>query len=164
MVPLLYQARLQSAKSTPSIYKDDVLRTIKHNVKVPSTDTQQHRRSLDLPMVAIPPEAGDELEYDRRHDGALSEDEAGDIVSVVSPGTTFSQRDQVFDEDNNSDAESDYLRRRTSYQQRSGGLVQRSPSPPHNVRNPSWPNSSTYSQSSPRIIRTRRPNTAAPQP
>ena len=86
---------------------------------------QQHRRSLDLPMVAIPPEAGDELEYDRRHDGALSEDEAGDIVSVVSPGTTFSQRDQVSDEDDNSDAESDYLLRRMSYQQRSGGLVKR---------------------------------------
>ena len=71
----------------------------------------------------------DELEHDRRHDDALfelsSEDEAGDIASVVSLGMMFSERDRVSDEGNDSDIESDYLHRRMSYQQRRGGLVKR---------------------------------------
>ena len=150
----------------PPTFKYDVLRTIKHKRKGSKRRHTAAQALARLSQGRHTPEAGDELDHDRRHDGALSElsseDEAGDIASVVSSGTTFSQRDQVSDEDNDSDAESDYLRRRMSYQQRSGGLVKRfSVSAAQRAKTKLAELISA--QSSPRIIRTRRPNTA-PQP
>ncbi|KAH9018468.1 hypothetical protein EDB85DRAFT_2294492 [Lactarius pseudohatsudake] len=107
----------------PPTFKYDVLRTIKHKHK------NSKRRQTAAQALTRTPEAGEEIEPEKRPDGALSdlssEDEAGDLASVVSSGTTFSQRDQISDEDNDSDAESDYLRRRMTYQQRGGGLVKR---------------------------------------
>ncbi len=143
----------------PPTFKYDVLRTIKHKHK------QSKRRQAAAHALTRTPEAGEELEPERRPDGALSElssdDEAGDLASVISSGTTFSQRDQISDEDNDSDAESDYLRRRMTYQQRGGGLVkrfsvtaaQRAKTKLAELINP---------QSSPRIIRSRRANVTAP--
>ncbi|KAI9440125.1 DNase I-like protein [Lactarius indigo] len=145
----------------PPTFKYDVLRTIKHKHK------NTKRRQAAAQALTRTPEAGEELEPEKRPDGALSElsseDEAGDLASVVSSGTTFSQRDQISDEDNDSDAESDYLRRRMTYQQRGGGLVkrfsvtaaQRAKSKLVELINP---------QSSPRIIRSRRANATAPPP
>ncbi|KAI9440235.1 DNase I-like protein [Lactarius psammicola] len=143
----------------PPTFKYDVLRTIKHKHK------NSKRRQAAAQALTRTPEAGEELEPERRPDGALSElsseDEAGDLASVISSGTTFSQHDQISDEDNDSDAESDYLRRRMTYQQRGGGLVkrfsvtaaQRAKSKLVELINP---------QSSPRIIRSRRANSTAP--
>ena len=150
----------------PPTFKYDVLRTIKHKHKGSKRKHAAAQALARLSQGRHTPEAGDEQEHDRRHDGALSElssdDEAGDIASVVSSGTAFSQRDQVSDEDNDSDAESDYLRRRMSYQQRGGGLVKRF-SVSAAQRAKSKLAELISAQSSPRIIRTRRPNTA-PQP
>ncbi|KAH8979602.1 DNase I-like protein [Lactarius hatsudake] len=145
----------------PPTFKYDVLRTIKHKHK------NSKRRQTAAQALTRTPEAGEEIEPEKRPDGALSdlssEDETGDLASVVSSGTTFSQRDQISDEDNDSDAESDYLRRRMTYQQRGGGLVkrfsvtaaQRAKSKLAELINP---------QSSPRIIRSRRANAPAPPP
>ncbi|KAH9068209.1 DNase I-like protein [Lactarius deliciosus] len=145
----------------PPTFKYDVLRTIKHKHK------NSKRRQTAAQALTRTPEVGEEIEPEKHHDGALSdlssEDEAGDLASVVSSGTTFSQRDQISDEDNDSDAESDYLRRRMTYHQRGGGLVkrfsvtaaQRAKSKLAELINP---------QSSPRIIRSRRANAPAPPP
>ena len=151
----------------PPTFKYDVLRSIKHKHK-----GSKHRHTAANALARLShgrhtPEAGEELEPDRRHDGALSElsseDEAGDLASVVSSGTTFSQRDPVSDEDNDSDAESDYLRRRMSFQQRGGGLVKRF-SVTAAQRAKTKLAELINAQSSPRIIRSRRANVAAPQP
>jgi hypothetical protein len=151
----------------PPTFKYDVLRSIKHKHK-----GSKHRHTAATALARLSqgrhtPEAGEELEPDRRHDGALSElsseDEAGDLASVVSSGTTFSQRDPVSDEDNDSDAQSDYLRRRMSYQQRGGGLVKRF-SVTAAQRAKSKLAELINAQTSPRIIRSRRANGAAPQP
>jgi hypothetical protein len=150
----------------PPTFKYDVLRTIKHKHKGSKRRHAAAQALARLPHGRHTPELGDELEQDRRHDGALSEsseDEGGDIASVVSSGTTFSQRDHASDEDNDSDAESDYLRRRMSYQQRSGGLVKRF-SVTAAQRAKSKLAELINAQTSPRIIRTRRPNATAPQP
>ena len=151
----------------PPTFKYDVLRTIKHKHK---SSKRRHAATQALARLSQgrhTPEAGEELEPDRRQDGALSElsseDEAGDLASVVSSGTTFSQRDPVSDEDNDSDAESDYLRRRMSYQQRGGGLVKRF-SLTAAQRAKSKLAELINAQSSPRIIRSRRVNGVAPQP
>jgi hypothetical protein len=151
----------------PPTFKYDVLRTIKHKHKGSKRKHTAAQALARLSHGRHTPEPGDELEPDRRHDGALSElsseDEGGDIASVVSSGTTFSQRDPASDEDNDSDAESDYLRRRMSYQQRSGGLVKRF-SVTAAQRAKTKLAELISAQTSPRIIRTLRPNTATAQP
>ncbi|KAH9057862.1 DNase I-like protein [Lactarius vividus] len=145
----------------PPTFKYDVLRTIKHKHK------NSKRRQAAAQALTRTPEVGEELESERRPDGALSElsseDEAGDLASVVSSGTTFSQRDQISDEDNDSDAESDYLRRRMTYQQRGGGLVKRF-SVTAAQRAKSKLAELINAQSPPRIIRSRRANATAPPP
>ncbi|KAH9178371.1 DNase I-like protein [Lactarius sanguifluus] len=138
----------------PPTFKYDVLRTIKHKHK------NYKRRQAAAQALTRTPETGEEIEPEGRPDGALSdlssEDEAGDLTSVVSSGTTFSQRDQISDDDDDSDAESDYLRRRMDLSAARRRTRQaRAKSKLAELINP---------QSSPRIIRSRRANVPVPPP
>ena len=114
----------------PPTFKYDVLRTIKHRRRL-SKRRPAAEEVLNPPSQEPHPDASEESDPERPHDGALSElssedETTGELASVISSGTAFSQRDLVSDEeDNNSDAESDYLRRRMAYPQASGGLVKR---------------------------------------
>jgi hypothetical protein len=112
----------------PPTFKYDVLRTIRH----------RHRRSkhahgavgVVTPLSQEPADACEQPELEGHHDcghsEASSEDDTnGERASVISSGTTYSHRDRLSDEDNDSGAESDYLRRRMAYPQLGGGLVKR---------------------------------------
>ena len=109
----------------PPTFKYDVLRTSRHKRK--RSKHSQMTTEVVTPPSRDPTEAEGEEYHDGGHsDGSSEDDVNGELASVISSGTTtFSQHDQVSDEDNDSDAESDYLRRRMAYPQTSGGLVKR---------------------------------------
>jgi hypothetical protein len=150
----------------PPTFKYDVLRTSRHKHK-------RSKYSQTTTEVVTPPsrdliEAGDQLEGEEHHDGVHSDgssedDVNGELASVISSGTTtFSQNDQVSDEDNDSDAESYYLRRRMAYPQTSGGLVKRISLSAAQRAKSKWAEL-VNAPSSPRIIRSRRANAHTPQ-
>ncbi|KAI9512954.1 hypothetical protein F5148DRAFT_560300 [Russula earlei] len=113
----------------PPTFKYDVLRTIRHKRKR-SKHTQAATEAA-IPHRQEPPEADEQPEPERRlddpHSDVSSDDGTnGELSSIISSvATTLSQPDQVSDEDDDSGAESDYLRRRMAYPQHSGGLVKR---------------------------------------
>ena len=79
-----------------------------------------------------PADAGEQSEGHHHDGGEVSSDDDtnGDFASVISSGTSrttaYSQLDHTSDEDNDSGAESDYLRRRKmGFPQHNGGLVKR---------------------------------------
>ncbi|KAI0249898.1 hypothetical protein BJV78DRAFT_1362618 [Lactifluus subvellereus] len=142
----------------PPTFKYDVLRS-KHRRRL-------SRRRQDAGEVVMPPshppDAEEESDPEKRHDSDMSseDDTTGELASVISSGTTYSQRDYVSDEeDNDSDAESNYLRRRMA----SGGLVKRLSMSAAQRAKSKWAEF-LHAPSPPRLIRSRRANTPAPQP
>jgi hypothetical protein len=150
----------------PPTFKYDVLRTSRHKRK--RSKHSQMTTEVVTPPLRDPTETGDQPEGEEHHDGGHSDgssedDVNGELASVVSSGTTtFSQHDQVSDEDNDSDAESDYLRRRMAYPQTSGGLVKRISLSAAQRAKSKWAEL-VNAPSPPRIIRSRRTNAHTPQ-
>jgi len=157
----------EEAINFPPTFKYDVLRTTRHKRK-----RSKHSQALSevvAPLSQDSAEAGDQPEAEEHHDGGHSDgssedDTNGELASVVSSVTTaFSQRSQVSDEDDDSDAESDYLRRRMGYSERSGGLVKRISLSAAQRAKSKWAEI-IHAPSSPRIMRSRRANAHTPQP
>jgi hypothetical protein len=150
----------------PPTFKYDVLRTSRHKRK--RSKHSQMTTEVVTPPSRDPTEAGDQPEGEEHHDGGHSDgssedDVNGELASVISSGTTtYSQHDQVSDEDNDSDAESDYLRRRMAYPQTSGGLVKRISVSAAQRAKSKWAEL-VNAPSPPRIIRSRRANSHTPQ-
>ncbi|KAH9974841.1 hypothetical protein BJV74DRAFT_863318 [Russula compacta] len=149
----------------PPTFKYDVLRTTRHKRK--RSKNAQAAAEVVAPLLQETAEAGEQPDTEGRHDDGRSEVSSGDetngeLASVISSGTTFSQRDPVSDEDNDSGAESDYLRRRMAYPQRTGGLVKRI-SQSAAQRAKSKLAELIHTQSSPHLIRSRRANVPTPQ-
>ncbi|KAH9958573.1 hypothetical protein BC827DRAFT_1218921 [Russula dissimulans] len=152
----------------PPTFKYDVLRTIRHKRKR-SKHTTSAAEAV-APLLQEPSETG---EYEQpqpagRHDDGhsdVSSDDGtnGELASVISSGTTYSQSqpDHGSDEDNDSGAESDYLRRRMAYPQSSGSLVKRL-SVSAAQRAKSKLADLIKAQSSPRIMRSRRSKATTP--
>ena len=148
----------------PPTFKYDVLRTNRH----------KHRRSkqahaalgLVAPLSPEPSDAGEQRELEGNHDcghSEVSSEDDTELASVISSGTTtYSQRDQMSDEDNDSGAESDYLRRRMSFPQRSGGLVKRISVSAAQRAKSKWAEF-INAPSSQHFVRSRRVNTPTPQ-
>ncbi|KAF8501421.1 DNase I-like protein, partial [Russula emetica] len=143
----------------PPTFKYDVLRTTRH----------KHRRSKQAhavvgvvaPLSPEPADAGEQR--DLEGNGEVSSEDDTELASVVSSGTTtYSQRDQMSDEDNESGGETDYLRRRMSYPQRSGGLVKRISVSAAQRAKSKWAEL-INAPSSQHFVRPRRANTPAPQ-
>lgn len=148
----------------PPTFKYDVLRTIRHKRR---RSKQAHAAvGVAAPLSPDPADAGEERELEGNHDCGRSEVSSEDdteLASVVSSGTTtFSHRDQMSDEDNDSGAESDYLRRRMSFPQRSGGLVKRISVSAAQRAKSKWAEF-INAPSSQHIVRPRRVNTPTPQ-
>lgn len=150
----------------PPTFKYDVLRTTRHKRK--RSRIAQAAAEVVAPLFQETVVAGEQPDTEGRHDDGRSEVSSGDetngeLASVISSGTTtFSQRDPVSDEDNDSGAESDYLRRRMAYPQRTGGLVKRI-SQSAAQRAKSKLAELIHTQSSPHLIRSRRANVPTPQ-
>jgi hypothetical protein len=153
----------EAAINFPPTFKYDVLRTVRHKRK--RSKYLQMASEVVAPHSRDPTEVCDRLEAEEHHDGGHSDGSSEDdliseLASVVSSGTTtFSQHDPVSDEDNDSDAESDYLRRRMAYPQTSGGLVKRISMSAAQRAKSKWAEI-VNAPSSPRIIRSRRANNA----
>jgi hypothetical protein len=155
----------------PPTFKYDVRRTLKHRRRR-SKRKKAAEEVFNSPSQGPPLEASEGSDAEKRHDGGLSElssddDTTGELASVISSGTGYSQytSDQVSaEEENDSDAESDYLRRRMAYPpQTSGGLVKRfSMSAAHRAK--SKLAEFLHSPSPPRLMRSRRANNAPPSP
>ena len=148
----------------PPTFKYDVLRTIRHKRKRSKHTTPA--AEVVTPLLQEPSEAGEQPELEGRHDDGhsdVSSDDGtnGELASVISSGTTFSQPDHGSDEDNDSGAESDYLRRRMAYPQPSGSLVKRL-SMSAAQRAKSKLAELIKAQPSPRIIRSRRGKVSTP--
>ena len=145
----------------PPTFKYDVLRHKRRRSK------QAHAAVGVVAPLSPEPGAGEQQELERNdhdcgHSEMCSEDDA-ELVSVISSGTTtYSQRDQMSDEDNDSGGESDYLRRRMSYPQRSGGLVKRISVSAAQHAKSKWAEL-INAPSSQRFVRSRRANTPTPQ-
>ena len=113
----------------PPTFKYDVLRTIRHRRR--RSKHAQAAVGVVAPLSQEPDDAADEQpEPEGHHDCGRSEmssedDTNGELASVISSGTTYSHHDHQSDEDNDSGAESDYLRRRMAFPQRGGALVKR---------------------------------------
>ncbi|KAH9988985.1 hypothetical protein BJV77DRAFT_1018835 [Russula vinacea] len=112
----------------PPTFKYDVLRTIRHRRR--RSKHAQAAVGVVASLSQEPDDAGEQPELEGHHDCGRSEvssedDTNGELASVISSGTTYSHRDQLSDEDNDSGAESDYLRRRMALPQRGGALVKR---------------------------------------
>ena len=155
----------EEAINFPPTFKYDVLRTTRHKRK-----RSKHSQALSevvAPLSRDSAEAGDQPEAEEHHDGGHSDgssedDINGELASVVSSVTTaFSQRSQVSDEDDDSSAESDYLRRRMGHE-RSGGLVKRISLSAAQRAKSKWAEI-IHAPSSPRITRSRRANAHTPQ-
>jgi hypothetical protein len=148
----------------PPTFKYDVLRTIRHKRR----RSKQAHAALGVvaPLSPEPADAGEQRELEGNHDCGRSEVSSEDdteLASVISSGTTtYSQRDQMSDEDNDSGAESDYLRRRMSYPQRSGGLVKRISVSAAQRAKSKWAEL-INAPSSQHFVRSRRANTPTPQ-
>lgn len=146
----------------PPTFKYDVLRTIRH----------KRRRSKPHVSVGVSPtspdlaDAGEQRDLEGNHDCGRSEASSEDdteLASVISSGaTTYSQRDQMSDEDNDSGAESDYLRRRMSYPQSTSGLVKRISVSAAQRAKSRWAKL-INAPSSQQFVRSRRANTPTPQ-
>ena len=106
----------------PPTFKYDVLRTIRHRRR----RSRHTHAAVDVIAPQEPVDEGEQPEPEGQHGEGSSEDDTnGELASVISSvTTTYSQPDHTSDEDNDSDAESDYLRRRI-YSQHSGGIVRR---------------------------------------
>ena len=157
----------EAAINFPPTFKYDVLRTSRHKRK-----RSKHSQMLSGVVTALSQdsaEACDQPEAEEHHDGGHSDgssedDTNGELASVVSSVTTaFSQRSQVSDEDNDSGAESDYLRRRMGHPVRSGGLVKRISQSAAQRAKSKWAEI-INAPPSPRAIRSRRANAPTPQP
>ena len=160
----------EAAINFPPTFKYDVLRTTRHKRK-----RSKHSQALSeviAPLSQGSTKAGDQPEaeeaeehHDGGHsDGSSEDDTNGELASVVSSVTTaLSQRSQVSDEDedNDSGAESDYLRRRMGHPERSGLVKRISLSAAQRAKS-KWAEI-INAQSSPRIIRSRRANTHTSQ-
>ena len=149
----------------PPTFKYDVLRTIRHKRR---RSKQAHAAvGVVAPFTPEPAGAGEQQELEGNHDCGHSEvgsEDDAELVSVISSGTTtYSQHNHMSDEDNDSDAESDYLRRRMSYPQRSGGLVKRISVSAAQRAKAKWAELINAPSSSQRIVRSRRANTPTPQ-
>lgn len=146
----------------PPTFKYDVLRTIRHKRR----RSKSHASVGVSPLSPEPVDAGEQRELEGNHDCGRSEVSSEDdteLASVVSSGTTtFSQRDHMSDEDNDSGAESDYLRRRMSYPQRGGGLVKRISVSAAQRAKSKWAEL-IHAPSSQHFVRSRRANAPTPQ-
>lgn len=126
------------------------------------------KRKQDTEEMAVPPsprpDAGEESDPEKRHDSELSseDDTTGELSSIISSGTTLSHPDQMSDEEDDSDAESHYLRRRMAFPQSSGGLVKRLSKSAAQRAKSKWAEF-LHAPSPPRLIRSRRANTHTPQ-
>ena len=147
----------------PPTFKYDVLRTTRHKRR---RSKQAHSAVGVSPPSLEPTEAGEQRELEGNHDCGRSEvssEDETELASVISSGTTtYSQRDQMSDEDNDSGADSDYLRRRMSYPQRSGGLVKRISVSAAQRAKSKWAEF-INGPSSQHFVRPRRANTPTPQ-
>jgi hypothetical protein len=152
----------EAAIDFPPTFKYDVLRTIRHKRR--RSKHSQPVTEIVAQLSQDHTEAGDQPEAEEHHegghsDGSSDDDTNGELASVISSGTTtFSHGDQVSDEDNNSGAESDYLRRRMAYPQSSGGLVKRISMSAAQRAKSKWAEL-VNAPASPRIRRSRRANT-----
>ena len=149
----------------PPTFKYDVLRTIRHKRR----RSKQAHAAVGV-VASLSPEpagAGEQRELEGNHDCGHSEvgsEDDAELVSVISSGTTtYSQHNHLSDEDNDSGAESDYLRRRMSYPQRSGGLVKRISVSAAQRAKAKWAELINAPSSTQRIVRSRRVNTPTPQ-
>jgi hypothetical protein len=160
----------EAAINFPPTFKYDVLRTTRHKRK--RSKHSQVLSDLVAPLsqgstkACDQPEAEEAEEHqDGGHsDGSSEDDTNGELASVVSSVTTaLSQRSQLSDEDddNDSGAESDYLRRRMGHPERSGLVKRISLSAAQRAKS-KWAEI-INAQSSPRIIRSRRANAHTPQ-
>lgn len=148
----------------PPTFKYDVLRTTRHKRR---RSKQAHAAmGVFASLSPEPADAGEQRELEGNHDcghSEVSSEDDTELASVISSGTTtYSQRDQMSDEDNDSGAESDYLRRRMSFPQRSGGLVKRI-SMSAAQRAKSKLAELINAPSSQHFVRSRRANTPTPQ-
>jgi hypothetical protein len=148
----------------PPTFKYDVLRTIRHRHK---RRRSKPHASVGVGVVSsLSPEPADAGEQEGNHDCGRSEvssEDETELASVISSGTTtYSQRDQMSDEDNDSGAESDYLRRRMSYPQSSGGLVKRISVSAAQRAKSKWAKLINAPSAQP-FVRSRRANTPTPQ-
>ena len=157
----------EAAINFPPTFKYDVLRTTRHRRK--RSKHSQVLSGVVAPFSQGSAETGDQPEVEEHHDGGHSDGSSGDdtngeLASVISSVTTaFSQRSQVSDdEDNDSGAESDYLRRRMGHRDRSAGLVKRISLSAAQRAKSKWAEI-INAPSSPRIIRSRRANAHTPQ-
>ena len=157
----------EAAINFPPTFKYDVLRTSRHKRK-----RSKHSQVLPGVVTALSQdsaEVGDQPEAEEHHDGGHSDgssedDTNGELASVVSSVTTaYSQHSQVSDEDNDSGAESDYLRRRMGHPVRSGGLVKRISQSAAQRAKSKWAEI-INAPPSPRTVRSRRANVHTPQP
>ena len=112
----------------PPTFKYDVLRTTRHRRR----RSKHSQAAVEVVAPQEPADAGEQSEGHHNDCGEVSSDDetTGDFAYVISSGTsrttTYSQLDHTSDEDNDSGAESDYLRRRRmGYPQHGGGLVKR---------------------------------------
>jgi hypothetical protein len=148
----------------PPTFKYDVLRTNRHKRR---RSKQAHAAmGVVAPLSPEPADAGEQQELEGNHDcghSEVSSEDDTELASVISSGTTtYSQRDQMSDEENDSGAESDYLRRRMSFPQRSGGLVKRISVSAAQRAKSKWAEL-INAPSSQHFIRSRRVNTPTPQ-
>ncbi len=150
----------------PPTFKYDVLRTIRHKRR---RSKQAHAAVGVVALLSPEPaDAGEQRELEGNNDCGRSEvssddDTNGELASVTSSATTtYSQRDQMSDEDNDSGAESHYLRRRMAYPQSSGGLVKRISMSAAQRAKSKWAEIISAS-SSQRFVRSRWTNTPTPQ-
>jgi hypothetical protein len=148
----------------PPTFKYDVLRINRHKRR---RSKQAHTAvGVVASLSPEPADAGEQRELEGNHDcghSEVSSEDDTELVSVISSGaTTYSQRDQMSDEDNDSGAESYYLRRRMSYPQRSGGLVKRISVSAAQRAKSKWAEL-INAPSSRHFVRSRRVNTPTPQ-
>jgi hypothetical protein len=148
----------------PPTFKYDVLRTIRHKRR---RSKQAHAAvGLVAPPSPEAVDAGEQRELEGDHDcghSEVSSEDDTELASVISSGTTtYSQRDQMSDEDNDSGADSDYLRRRMSYPQRNGGLVKRISVSAAQRAKSKWAEL-INAPSSQHFVRPRRAKTPTPQ-
>ena len=145
----------------PPTFKYDVLRTNRHKRR-----RSKQAQGVVASLSPEPADVDEQREFEGNHDcghSEVSSEDDTELVSVISSGTTtYSQRDQMSDEDNDSNADSDYLRRRMSYPQRSGGLVKRISVSAAQRAKSKWAEL-INAPSSQHFVRSRRVNTPAPQ-
>jgi endonuclease/exonuclease/phosphatase family protein len=146
----------------PPTFKYDVLRTTRHKRR-----RSKHTHATVGVVAPLSQELADASERRELEDYGQSEvssedDTNGELASVISSGTTtYSQHDHASDEDNDSGAESDYLRRRMSYPQRSAGLVKRISMSAAQRAKSKW--AELINAPTSRYVRPRRTNAPTPQ-